>query len=194
MEWKYRGKHLKKDDAWVSSWKQEDGEMDVYSPCIFTVYLRHVSPLCIFTRYLHHVSSSCISTMSLHHVSSPCILTMYLYNVSSIDVYVLAHSNDLEYWPNDLDLPHWNHWPNYLKIGSLAQLLQNMTCVLAQLNDLDQWLNDLKHKPNDLDLPHWNHWPNDLIIGLLAQWLQNMTCVLAQPNDLDHWLNDLHLT
>ena len=25
---------------------------------------------------------------------------------SSIDVYVLAHSNDLEYWPNDLDLPH----------------------------------------------------------------------------------------
>ena len=25
---------------------------------------------------------------------------------SSIDVYVLAHSNDLEYWPNDLDLSH----------------------------------------------------------------------------------------
>ena len=37
----------------------------------------------------------------------------------------------------------YDHWPNDLKIGSFAQRLQNMTCVLAQPNDLDRWLNDL---------------------------------------------------
>ena len=38
MERKYRGKHLKKDDAWVSSWKQEErkwmkDDMVTYSKC-----------------------------------------------------------------------------------------------------------------------------------------------------------------
>ena len=38
MERKYRGKQLKKDDAWVSSWKQEErkwmkDDMVTYSKC-----------------------------------------------------------------------------------------------------------------------------------------------------------------